>query len=185
MKKLLMLGASLLISAAFATATVRAWYRIELKDGSSVFSRDLPVSRGSVVIFHPYPGGALTSIPEEQVRRVVTGVAESSGARTLRPGDVVFLGPTGGGQTSTAPAPDSQPASVTDSMSQMSGSVYDPRNPLYGGYSSASPRLPNGQPMPAGAQTGSRPGSEVQIGPNGYPSTTGARPIVPNGTPKR
>jgi hypothetical protein len=186
MKRVFLLGASLLVVAAFAAAAVRARYRIDFKNGSSLFSRDLPVLRGSVLLFHPYPAGALTSVPEEQVRGVVTGVAESSGSHALRPGDVVFLGPTGGGQTVTAAAP--QPAPVTDSMSLMSGSVYDPRNPLYGGYSSPSPRLPNGQPMPQGeiprAQTAPLPGSEMQVAPNGYPSTTGRPPVAQNGTPK-
>lgn len=175
MRKALWVGLSLLVGAHVATAAVRARYRIELRDGSSVISRDLPVRSGSVVLFHPYPGGALTSVPEEQVRRVVTGFAEATATRALRPGAVVFLGPTGGGQTAGAPA--SQPGAL-------STGVYDPRYPVYG---SGIPTLPNGQPIPQGdlqrAVSGTPPTIDAPIGPNGFPATAAAPTIGPDGRP--
>lgn len=216
---------------AGAAASTRALYRIELRDGSEVLAKDLPHRRGSVVLFHLNSSGVLTSLPEEQVVRVRGGVANKSsdGRRVLsrsvdrnvvdamvvakkglRPGDVVFLGPTGGGSTST-----SSTTSV-GAAATLPGGMYDPRNPAYGGYSAPRngtnvvgvsadtfpsiepptaenpigsngfPTTPTGAVSPPGA-TGSTP---LTIGPNGTPvmSPAGAPgsfppPIGPNGTP--
>jgi len=95
-------------------------YRIELRGKSSVLSKDQPVRRGTVVLFHRYPDGILTSVPIEDVAVVASAAAVSarptvvrgtspapvtvSGAVALQPGDTILLGPTGGGSVTGATA---------------------------------------------------------------------------------
>jgi hypothetical protein len=198
---------------AGAAGSTRALYRIELRDGSAVLARDLPRQRGSVVLFHLNSSGALTSLPEEQVVRVRTGAADKSvvyrnadrsvlyrsanrnvvdsmvvAKKGMQPGDVVFLGPTGGGSSSTSSA-----ASV-GTAATLPGGVYDPRNPAYGGYS--APRGSNVVGVSADTfPSVEPPTAENPIGSNGFPTTptgainppgaTGSTPLMigPNGTP--
>ncbi len=103
---------------AIAGAAVLARYRITLQDGREVVSADLPVHRGSVVTFHEASSGVLTGLPDEEIvaieaaTRVAVATQRPStidalvrGERTvveapvapLQPGDVVDVGPTGGG----------------------------------------------------------------------------------------
>src|SRR5438067_252337 len=121
MKRLLLLIFSFLFAASLADAATRsrrivirrsaqpAGFRIELTNGESIFSRDLPVHRGSVVLFHRASDGALTGLPEEEVAGVVRGTADTAtvrssaasaaevAARPLEPGEALVLGPTGEG----------------------------------------------------------------------------------------
>ena len=204
---------AIVLVTAGAAASTRALYRIELRDGSEVLAKDLPHQRGSVVLFHLNSSGVLTSLPEEQVLRVRTGVADKSVAyrssdksvpyrsairsavdsvvvtkKGQQPGDVVFLGPTGGGSPSTSAT------TSVGTTGTLPGGVYDPRNPAYGGYS--APR--NGGPV-AGVSADTFPSvepptAENPIGSNGFPLTpttistpgaTGSTPLTigPNGTP--
>jgi hypothetical protein len=221
------------VVTAGAAASTRALYRIELRDGSEVLAKDLPHQRGSVVLFHLNSSGVLTSLPEEQVIRVRGGVADKSvvyrsadrsvlyrsvdrnvvdamvvAKKGLRPGDVVFLGPTGGSPSTSS--------TTLGTATTLPSGMYDSRNRAYGGYaaprnganvagvsadtfpsvepptaenpigSNGFPTTPNGAINPPGA-TGSTP---LTIGPNGTPvmSPAGAPgsvgpPIGPNGTP--
>jgi len=176
-----------LLAAAVAAGSAVALYRIELRDGSRVFAKDRPTHRGSVLLFHQYPGGVLTSVPEEEVVRVVTGAIEARN-QTLQPGDVVVLGPTGEGAAQSLP-----PTTIVKAPA-LPGGVYDPRNPAFG-YS--PPRGGVNQPgvtprtfMPvfpgdlARALSGEPPNLEPSIAPNGFPTTPGSvTPIVgPDGT---
>ena len=115
---------AILLAAATASGAPAALYRIELRDGTRVLAQDRPYHRGSVVLFHLYPRGVLTSLPEEEVVGVTTSAVEVT-QKVLRPGDVIVLGPTGAGAALEPPA-----AVVVAPM--MSGRVYDPRNPAYG-----------------------------------------------------
>ena len=190
---------AIVVGTAGAAASPRALYRIELRDGSEVLAKDFPHQRGSVVLFHLNSSGVLTSLPEEQVLRVRTGVvSRSSDGRAvdalvvakkgLQPGDVVFLGPTGG-------TPSTGSATSLGTAATLPGGVYDPRNPAYGGYS--APR--NGANV-VGISADSFPSvepptAENPIGSNGFPTTpngeinppgsTGSTPLTigPNGTP--
>src|SRR5215510_8043237 len=91
----------LIVFSTIASAAVHAIYRIELKDGSQVLAQDRPVSNGSVMVFHSYPKGVLTSVPAESVVRIQASFEDNK--RVLQPGDVVYLGPTGGGQAPPPP----------------------------------------------------------------------------------
>src|SRR6185436_20607033 len=73
MKRLMALSLCFAGAAALAGAEVRAQYRILMRDGRVVVSRDLPRQTGSVTTFHA-ESGALTGVPSEDVVRVDTGV---------------------------------------------------------------------------------------------------------------
>ncbi len=116
-------------AAGFAAAA-SARYRIELSDGRQILATDLPVARGSVLTYHPYPAGPLTGVPTEMIVRVVSdrGTETRTSAPTmtvratrlsggptdrarraptvgLEPGEVLVLGPTGDGMASSAQTP--------------------------------------------------------------------------------
>ncbi|HKD12085.1 MAG TPA: hypothetical protein VKE50_08410 [Thermoanaerobaculia bacterium] len=195
MKRLFVSALSLLIASA-ALAATGPLYRIALSDGSEVLSQDRPAQRGSVLTFHAYPGGTLTGVPQEEVVAVTAAgrttathrtfnrtsldkaVVEPSSAHELAPGEVIYLGPTGGGaaptegETLTATQPPSIP-----------GGVYDPRMAIYGGYGG-----PRTAPAPGTAGDLARaisapPPTDVQplVGANGFPGSTSAVPVDANG----
>jgi len=138
MKRLILMGLCLSGAAAMASGQaarranhrsgeVHAQYKIVMRDGRVVVSRDLPRQQGSVVTFHDERSGALTGLPSEQIARVDTGVtpqrfparsgpASASAAgeavtRPLQPGEVMVLGPIGDGGTGVSIAGQSGAAS--------------------------------------------------------------------------
>lgn len=174
-----MIGA-LLLSAAAAVAGAKALYRVELHGQPAVFSRDLPVARGSVLLFHRDPGGRLTGVPRELVRLVVplTG-PEAAAIRPLRPGEMISLGPTaspapaaGGvdGASSAARGMASGGYAYTQTGSGTTGYIQTP----YG----LVPSGPQGFVAPLGS-------SGLPTALSGPPPTTDAsgRPLVPSGDP--
>ena len=126
------LALAVLVSGLAAFSTAAPLYRIALRQGNeSVLARDKPVTRGSVVLFHRYPDGRLTSIPQENVagfvatekadesaavhqparpvrRRAILSLGTSDAAvavapaRPLEPGEVRVLGTTGDGGSANA-----------------------------------------------------------------------------------
>lgn len=203
MKRFLFLGLVVLLAPALAGAATRARYRIDLKDGSQVFSRDLPVQRGSIVLFHPAAGGALTGLPAEEV---VAIQAESAGdraksrrvgmvlrsrttaietlARPLQPGDIVVIGPTGDGSAQAQAGYGTEAETAPGA-----GLNTPPPNSAYGGGYPFVPTGtgPNGQPLftpPLGNTLSAQSGAPPTVGPDGFPVTTGNPPTIsPNGTP--
>ncbi len=210
MKRSVLFVVLLSLAATLATAATRPLYRISLRDGSSVMSRDRPVQRGSILLFHAHPKGALTGLPRESVVGVMPATQASvdeltiSAAPVLEPGEVVFLPPLAGDRSTTATS-----ALAPSAAASIPGGVYDPRNPAYG----------YGPPRTVGAQTlqpsaaiapgdlaraisATPPTTEVPFGSNGFPVTPGTQtlaigpdglpiliqgsttpPIGPNGTP--
>jgi hypothetical protein len=181
MRRAVIFCLSLLLACGSAFAAVRAVYRIDLADGTQVLSQDRPVQRGRVMLFHSYPKGVLTSVPEEDVLRIRTTAEEVS--KVLLPGDVVFLGPTGSGQT---PAPDN--GAAANAAPSFPGGVYDPRipSPYYGGY--GPPRNPNRTPMTSPGNVSdlgrALSGEPPTLGSNGFPAAPGLVTVIgPDGTP--
>ena len=92
--------------AAFSAAAVvaeTATYLIELSNGNQVLSADRPVTRGTVLTFHPHPRGPLTGIPMETVVRIVPGRAATEPA-TVTVGSVVTAPATGSVTVRLGPA---------------------------------------------------------------------------------
>ena len=181
MSRVLVIGCIFFSAVAVAQGAGRARYRVVLADGRVVRAADAPAVRGSVVVFHRYPGGALTGFPSEEVVRVealdgsravrvleqdaAVGEREDlSAAQPLRPGDAVDVGVTGGSPAAavaTAPAPVSVP-----------GGVYDPRMAFYGGSVSAPGVNALAASNAAAAAAAAAPSSPFAppIGSNGFPA---------------
>jgi hypothetical protein len=115
--------------AAALAAAASAKYRIEMSDGRQILATDLPVARGSVLTFHPYPAGPLTGVPTEMIVRLVSDGRATTRSSTptmtvratrlyggpteharraptvgLEPGETLVLGPTGDGIVSSPSA---------------------------------------------------------------------------------
>lgn len=84
-----------------AAATDAMIYRVELADGSALLARTPPVAHGTRLIFSRHPDGALVSLKRTDVKRVVTAplpaATATAGVRSVRPGTLIMLGPTGEG----------------------------------------------------------------------------------------
>ena len=83
-------------------------YRVELVSGAPLTARTPPVPRGNRLVFTRHPDGALVSLKRSDVLRVVSvPLAKTAApvvARTVRPGTLIMLGPTGDGGGGTASA---------------------------------------------------------------------------------
>jgi hypothetical protein len=198
MKRLMLIACSLLLAAATALAAAAAPYRIALRDGRQILVKDRPIRSGSVLLYHPYPRGVVTSVPIEFIFGVnaalATSVNEASTISVLNPGDLIILGPTGEGQPAPEPLAVAPPA---PGSATIPGGVYDPRMPIYGGGTYIAPNArgnPNAPGNPIGmtpsadlarAQSGPPPTAESPIAPNGYPANPAApAPVIgPNGQP--
>lgn len=75
-------------------------YRIEVNGNLVLFAKTPPVPHGTRLVFARYPDGALMSLKQSEVRRVVVVPIVKADARNLKPGELLVLGPTGGGASS-------------------------------------------------------------------------------------
>jgi hypothetical protein len=190
-----------------------AAYRLQLRGNTTVLSKDQPVRRGSVVLFHRYPDGRLTGIPIEDVAFVATSVdrplrggapmpVAAGGAIALQPGDAVLLGPTGAGAPSaypnapagaaaagmTAPAPPS-PSGEIPARLAVEAQVFPGDLPAQTGQTgSGAPAMVNGAPVYGtnGAGTTVLNPTLQRTVPASAVSTTATSPttpVAPNGFP--
>ena len=95
---------ALLFAAAAATApagsTGPSLYRVVLTTGQTSWAMGKPEPNGGLVLFRHYPDGALMSVRVKDVRQIVATDAKPSGSKTMRPGDEIEIGITGGGSAS-------------------------------------------------------------------------------------
>ncbi len=193
MRRSLVLSGLVTFFAAALAFAAGARYRVELADGRQILASDVPVQRGSVVTFHPYPGGALTGIPAEEVARIEKAGAaafpaqaaestiEPGEVRPLEPGEALDIGPTGEGISSGAAAPAGGAVAASPQPPA-------PNPAYYGGYGGAvSPNGtligPDGLPRAASSTDLARAMAQTTTAPNGFPATGAPTVIGPNGTP--
>lgn len=198
--------------AVAAVGSPRARYHIELSDGSRWTVVGSPEVHGSVLTFRT-PDGTMMGVPREMIRRVesagptdveapvvralevapgaveATAVAtETSPVETLRPGDLVVLGPlTDHGQTlaESAAAPAASVGAGAAALAAPPGAMG------YGGYGGAiNPNLyvnPNGtlSRAPSSTDLALALAAQPTVGSNGFPLTSNGSPTVigPDGTP--
>ena len=109
----------LLLIAVVATSSRAAFgaevgiYRIELGGGTVILAKSPPVPQGTRVVFSRYPDGAVMSLKRADVRRVSTSSIVRTDPRTVKPGTMVVLGPTGGGAAAAGTAPATGAAAAT------------------------------------------------------------------------
>lgn len=192
-----------LATAAFARNSYRIerhTYRIDLAGHGVVLSKDQPVARGSVLLFHRLEDGLYTSVPVEEVvaitpsgrPRATLGTAmvvsaPVEPARPLRPGDTIVIGGT----------PAAAPVSSSDGTAlkvPLAGAP-SPSSDIADRLALDAQVFPGDIPAPAGAGSGSSgaPGAPLYgggsvnptfargpaaatasttVGPNGFPVTT-------------
>lgn len=94
--------AATILPATFAGAAEPSLYRIELAGNTVLFAKTPPVPRGSRLVYLRYPDGALMSLKRADVQRVVVTPVVRVDSRSLKPGALLVLGPTGEGASATA-----------------------------------------------------------------------------------
>jgi hypothetical protein len=163
------------LAASASSAASSRYYALELKGGSQVFSTDVPLKKGRVLVFHRYPDGTYMSVAASEVEKIVARDGEPLKAEKLAPGETVYVGNAVEGPGYVMPeAPPPAPAY---------GGSYD-QGYGYGEYYWGGGYYPPRPPRPPGPPPPSR------IGPNGYPiiappGTAGSvpPPIGSNGFP--
>lgn len=162
-----------LLGFSFASlAAAQRVYQIDLRGNARLLSRDRPVQKGRLALFHRHPDGVFLSVPEQEIVRV-TELANLA-SKALLPGEAIDVGPTGGNDRFQVTAPEASAAPGPGNASTPYGSM----TPGYYGYGGA-PR------SGGGAGVGGFPAAPPLAAPNGFPMSPGATPPVvgPNGFP--
>ncbi|HKD18584.1 MAG TPA: hypothetical protein VKG23_12020 [Thermoanaerobaculia bacterium] len=73
-----LLAVAVLLACAFALRAEDKFYQVNLVPSGSVIAKDLPVTRGTMVVFHQYPSGNLVSMPRASLKSVFQIPAESA-----------------------------------------------------------------------------------------------------------
>lgn len=87
-----------------AAAGAEQLYRIEVGANTFLWAKERPVQNGPQLLFRRHPDGALVGLKAAQVRRIVAvsgPTARTAGSTGLKPGEQLFLGPTGGSPSGT------------------------------------------------------------------------------------
>ncbi len=140
------------LAASASSAASSRYYALELKGGSQVFSADVPLKKGRVLVFHRYPDGTYMSLSASEVEKIVAREGEPPKPEKLAPGETVYVGNAVEGPGYVMPEAPPEPAY---------GGYYDPGygyNEYYWGggyYPGPRPPRPPGPPPPS------------RIGPNG------------------
>jgi hypothetical protein len=101
---LLVIGAAAVLGPRASSAAPPGLYRIELAGSTVLFAKTPPVPRGARIVFARYPDGAVMSLKASDVRRVVLVPVVRANGPSLKPGELLVLGPTGEGGSASAPA---------------------------------------------------------------------------------
>jgi hypothetical protein len=65
-----LLTVAVLLACPFALRAEDKFYQVNLVPSGSVISKDLPVTKGTMVVFHQYPSGNLVSMPRSSLKAV-------------------------------------------------------------------------------------------------------------------
>jgi hypothetical protein len=89
--------AAVLLASALTLGAEDKYYRVDLAPSGSVISKDLPVTKGTMVIFHDYPSGTLVSFPRAKVKQVVritpnTAAATNAAEQLIPIGNLAMQG---------------------------------------------------------------------------------------------
>ena len=77
------LAVAVVLGCAFALRAEQKFYQITLVPSGTVISTDLPVTKGTMVVFHEYPRGTLVSMPRASVKSVSQIGPETAQATNL------------------------------------------------------------------------------------------------------
>ncbi len=207
------LALAVLVSGLATFSTAAPVYRIALRGKTEpVLARDKPVLRGSVVLFHRYSDGRLTSVPQEAVagfaaaeegvavqrplrRRAIVGTADTAvaiaPATPLGPGEVRMIGVTGGG-TATGTPGSAMPGAASRDVAARSaidaqvfpGDLPVPNGGTGGGTNGTmNGQTATGQPVLNPTLSGAAQTNVNAAAPTAAGQSGSAQPINPNGFP--
>jgi hypothetical protein len=156
-----------LLGFSFASlAAAQRVYQIDLRGNARLLSRDRPVHKGRLALFHRHADGVFLSVPEQEIVQVTETELGNLPSKALLPGEAIDVGPTGGNDRfqETAPGP---------------GTASTPYGPMTSGYNGYGGPPRSGP----GAGVGGFAPAPPLAGPNGFPISPGAMPSViqPNG----
>jgi hypothetical protein len=83
--------AAVLFACAFALRAEQVFYQIDLAPTGKVISQDLPVAKGTTIVFHRYPDGALMSMRRTEVK-TLTRITPQAAQATLPKEKLVQIG---------------------------------------------------------------------------------------------
>ena len=100
MRKKLAVAALLLVGAA-ALGAEEITYQIDLVPSGKLYSRELPVLKGTRYLFHQFPSGTLISVRQSAVKQITKMTPKAAAfvspkTRLARIGDLAFQGPRNG-----------------------------------------------------------------------------------------
>ncbi len=102
MPKRLAVAAVVLISA-FALGAEEALYQIDIIPSGRMISRDLPVLKGTMYVFHQYRSGTFLSVRKSSVKQITrmssAAAATANPTRIVPIGDLAFQGPRSTGSS--------------------------------------------------------------------------------------
>jgi len=83
-----LLTVAVLFACASALRAETTYYQIDLVPSGKMISTDLPVTKGTMVVFHKYPGGTLVSMRRSELKQVTQLSAAS--VQSANPVDAVI-----------------------------------------------------------------------------------------------
>ena len=83
-----LLTVAVLFACASALRAETTYYQIDMVPSGSVISTDLPVTKGTMVVFHKYPGGTLMSMRRSELKTVTK--VSSAAVQPANPADAVI-----------------------------------------------------------------------------------------------
>jgi hypothetical protein len=89
--------AAAVLGCAFALRAEDALYQIDLVPSGKLISKDIPVTKGMVLLFHKYPDGTLISMRRSEVKVITkisaqTAIATNPAERVVQIGNLAFQG---------------------------------------------------------------------------------------------
>jgi hypothetical protein len=85
-----LLSVAALFACAFALRAETTYYQIALAPTGSMIATDLPVTKGTMVVFHKYPDGTLVSMRRSELKTVTKISASAVQAANANPADAVI-----------------------------------------------------------------------------------------------
>ena len=83
-----LLTVAVLFACASALRAQTTYYQIDLVPSGKMISTDLPVTKGTMVVFHKYPGGTLVSMRRSELKQVMQ--VSSAAVQSANPADAVI-----------------------------------------------------------------------------------------------
>jgi len=83
--------AAVLVACAVALRAEQVFYQIDIAPSGKVISQDLPVAKGTTIVFHRYPDGTLMSMRRTEVK-TLTRITPQDAQATLPKEKLVQIG---------------------------------------------------------------------------------------------